>query len=537
MTKTMEWENYKNNLFYDERLGLYLDYSRMNFPPHYFKVLDPGIRRAFAEMKLLEDGGTANCDENRMAGHYWLRTPQLAPTEEIAADIQNTIRDIKEFAARVHRGEIRSCTDKKFTKLLLVGIGGSVLGPMLVGDALKTGRDPLTPYYIDNTDPDGIDDLLDQLGADLDKTIVAVVSKSGGTVETVNGMLEVRHCFASRGLDFASSAVAVTMTASQLDLAARREKWLARFPVWDWVGGRTSVTSAAGLLPAALQGLDIDAFLQGAGRCDDITRRTEIRTNPAALLALSWYHATGGRAKRAMVLLPYKDRLRFLTRYLQQLIMESLGKEKDTDGNLVHQGLTVYGNKGSSDQHAYVQQLLDGADDFFATFIGVLTDNRSEMFYVQPDVTSGDYLRAFLQGTREALTAKKRESLTIILEKLDARSLGALLALYERAVGFYASLININAYHQPGVELGKKSAGKEIKLQLKALQFLRQNAAQGFTVEELALALGEPLEREALFKMLEYLSLYPQRGIKKIPGENIFTARYQMEAFRKPKDE
>src|SRR5438477_12777714 len=144
--------------------------------------------------------------------------------------------------------------------------------------------------------------------------------------------------------------------------------------MWDWVGGRTSETSAVGLLPAALQGLDIDGILAGATACDEITRQPDMMRNPAALLALMWYYAGEGRGTRAMVVLPYKDRLELFSRYLQQLVMESLGKWTDRDGNEVGQGIAVYGNKGSTDQHAYVQQLRDGLNNFFVTFIEVLRD-------------------------------------------------------------------------------------------------------------------------------------------------------------------
>ena len=138
---------------------------------------------------------------------------------------------------------------------------------------------------------------------------------------------------------------------------AREKGFLERFPMWDWVGGRTSETSTVGLLPAALQGIDVRALLDGAAAMDEATRRHETRANPAALLALAWHVAGDGRGTKAMVVLPYKDRLLLFSRYLQQLVMESLGKEKDLAGNVVHQGIAVYGNKGSTDQHAYVQQL------------------------------------------------------------------------------------------------------------------------------------------------------------------------------------
>jgi glucose-6-phosphate isomerase len=172
-----------------------------------------------------------------------------------------------------------------------------------------------------------------------------------------------------------------------------------------------------------------------------------------------------------MVILPYKDRLVLFPRYLQQLIMESLGKQFDRDGRLVEQGITVYGNKGSTDQHAYVQQLREGVNNFFVTFIRVLEDGGDEM-ELEPGVRVGDYLDGFLLGTRAALSENGRESMMITIRRVDERSLGALIALYERAVGFYASLVRINAYHQPGVEAGKKAAAALLDLQKSILGVL-----------------------------------------------------------------
>src|SRR5262249_53728476 len=159
------------------------------------------------------------------------------------------------------------------------------------------------------------------------------------------------------------------------------------------------------------------------------------------------------------------DQLELFSRYLQQLVMESLGKEKDLAGRVVHQGITVYGNKGSTDQHAYVQQLRDGLNNFFVTFIRTLAERQGRSgppFEAEPEITSGDYLEGFLLGTRQALYESARESVTITLRDVSPRSIGVLIAIYERAVGLYASLIGINAYHQPGVEAGKKAAANVI---------------------------------------------------------------------------
>jgi len=249
-----------------------------------------------------------------------------------------------------------------------------------------------------------------------------------------------------------------------------------------------------GLLPAALLGIDVDAFLAGARAMDARTRLEDPAANPAARLALAWHAVGNGRGERDMVVLPYRDRLALFGRYLQQLVMESIGKERDREGRIVRQGLTVYGNKGSTDQHAFVQQLREGPDSFFVTFIQVLSDGGAEAtqppLFVEPDVTSGDYLLGFLLGTRAALAEKGHPSILITLEALSPRTLGALVALFERAVGLYGSLIGINAYHQPGVEAGKRAAAEVLTLQRALLTLLRVEPQRLFTAEEAALAAG-----------------------------------------------
>jgi glucose-6-phosphate isomerase len=303
-------------------------------------------------------------------------------------------------------------------------------------------------------------------------------------------MLLVRRAFEKGGVPFAPAAVAVTQAGSTLDGLAERERWLARLPMWDWVGGRTSIASAVGLLPMALLGGDVRAFLAGAAAMDQATRSADVRQNPAAMLAAFWHAQGHGRGDRAMVVLPYKDRLLLLSRYLQQLVMESLGKEKDRQGRVVHQGIAVYGNKGSTDQHAYVQQLRDGRHDFFATFVRVLRDGdgASAALEVEPGTTGGDYLDGFWQGTRQALFDSGRASATIAVEQLDERALGAIVALFERTVGLYAELVDVNAYHQPGVEAGKKAAALVLERQRRLLQVLGPEARD---VRALAAAAGE----------------------------------------------
>jgi glucose-6-phosphate isomerase len=330
--------------------------------------------------------------------------------------------------------------------------------------------------------------------------LVIVVSKSGGTPEPHLGMTQARARLEAQGGHWPGQAVAVTMLGSRLDQQAEADHWLARFDMFDWVGGRTSITSAVGLLPGVLIGADIRSFLDGAAAMDGLTRVPDMTDNPAALLAAAWYVAGEGRGRRDMVVLPYRDRLEVFSRYLQQLVMESLGKRLDRQGEVVHQGLAVYGNKGSTDQHAYVQQLRDGLDNFFVTFIEVLEDPQDIAAIAGEN--PGDFLEGFLQGTRSALSEGGRQNLTITLRCFDARRLGALIALFERAVGLYGELVNVNAYHQPGVEAGKKAAATVLDVQQHLDDLMADGVARALTEIATALQLQSP---EPVFWILRHL--------------------------------
>ena len=528
---TMSWSRFKQNYFTNAALGLSLDISRMPFPDGYLAQIEVPMKKAFADMAALEKGAIANPDENRMVGHYWLRAPHLAPTKELTQEITGTLAAIKDFTAKIHSGAIAGPRGK-FKNLLVIGIGGSALGPQLVTHALgQPGKDRMAVYFFDNTDPDGIDYALASLAGQLPDTLAVVISKSGGTVETRNGMLEAAAAFKAAGLNYAKHFVAVTGVGSKLDQIATKEGWIARFPMWDWVGGRTSELCAVGLLPAALQGLDIDAMLAGAAAMDEVTRVPSLKDNPAAILTAMWYWATDGRGTKDMVVLPYKDRLLLFSRYLQQLIMESLGKELDLQGRAVNQGISVYGNKGSTDQHAYVQQLREGVNNFFVTFIEVLRDRDGASMEVEAGgITTGDYLQGFFLGTRDALSEKNRHSLTITVNDISPRTLGMLIALYERAVGFYATLVGINAYHQPGVEAGKKAAGGVIALRLKLVETLKGAAGQSFTAEALAAKAGSPDKAELAFKVLEHLAANAGTGVVKTVKTPWFESTYSYRA-------
>ena len=496
----MSWQTYQQSLLRYPQFGFSLDLSLMDIGADFITNMQPKIDKAFADIKAIEAGAIANPDEGRMVGHYWLRNPKLAPTPELKQAITGPLAALKAFAAKVHAGEV-AAPNGNFQQLLLIGIGGSALGPQLVAEAIGQGV-KLPIFFFDNTDPAGMDAVIAKLAAiGLDRTLVLVISKSGGTPETRNGMLEAKAAWEKAGLDFGKHAVAVTGVGSKLDQFATAQNFIARFPMEDWVGGRTSVLSTVGLVPASLQGIDIDELLAGAAAMDVETRKPDVKTNAAMQLALAWHHGSNGKGEKDMVVLPYKDSLVMFSKYLQQLIMESLGKELDLDGNTVHQGLAVYGNKGSTDQHAYIQQLRDGVNNFFACFIEVRKGRDGSSIEVDPGTTTADYLQGFFRGTRKALYAAGRKSLTISIPEVTPFQMGLLIALFERAVSFYASLVNINAYHQPGVEAGKKAAG----VFLETLNSVRNSlTAESASAEQIAAATNT--DAEDVYHCLNHLA-------------------------------
>ena len=522
----IQWQRFCDLLWYESDLGIWLDVSRMAIGQADLDALAPRFELAFTAMAALEGGAIANQDEQRQVGHYWLRTPELAPDTATTAHINAEVERIETFGRELLDGSLCAANGQPFTDVLWIGIGGSGLGPLLMVRALQEEGQGLPFHFFDNVDPAGMSRTLAGLDGRLATTLVVVVSKSGGTPEPHIGMEQAQARLEARGGQWAGQAVAVTMLDSKLDQVAVAGQWLRRFDMFDWVGGRTSITSAVGLLPAALVGADLRGFLAGAARMDALTRVSDLLLNPAALMAAAWFVAGHGQGKRDMVVLPYRDRLEVFSRYLQQLVMESLGKKHDRGGEVVHQGIAVYGNKGSTDQHAYVQQLRDGVNNFFAVFIEVLKDREGSSLEVEPGVTSGDYLQAFLLGTREALSGSGRANITITINQVDARSVGMLIALFERAVGLYANLLGINAYHQPGVEAGKKAAAETLKVRATALATLAKAKGKWLSVSQVCEEIALEGQEELVFKVLLHVSSNPgaiSRQDSPDPGKTLFS--------------
>jgi len=459
---------------------------------------------AFDLLEAAERGTHVNTSEDRAVGHGWLRNPERAPDLATAQAIQDGIDDTMALADALREGARRNVAGERFTDLLHIGVGGSLLGPELLVTALGDGPEGaprgLRVHFVDNIDPNGLHQIVGALRDRLATTVVVVVSKSGTTAEPTAALTYVRQVYEAAHLDPTQHLVAITGPGSALDEIARREEWIASLPLWLWVGGRFSTTSPVGLFTAGCAGLDTAALLSGASAMDTWCRQRDPLDNPAALLAGCAHVLGGGRGQRALVMLPYLDRLKRLGRWAQQVVMESVGKQHDRAGHAVRQGLTVFGTKGSTDQHAYVQQLRDGQDSAIALFVQAY-DTGVPPLFLSPDHTAGDALQGFLLGTRRALRDAGRPSLTVSMEQLDEYALGGLVALFERFVELYAGLIDVNAYDQPGVEAGKKAARDLLAVSAQLRAALAEGPA---TTDALAERIGAaPLEVHWLLRRLQ----------------------------------
>ncbi len=500
--------NQESAKFEDGPGSFMLDITGMRLETSHLFEMEPRLAAAHQEMLKIESGEIKNPDENRKVTHFTDRKAYAGSAE---------FKEVNAFAEALRSSCIKGSSGKKFDHAVINGIGGSALGPQLLqfaingpywnelSDNIRNGF--LKIYFTDNTDSAGVADILDCV--ELEKTLVVSISKSGGTQETKNNLTAFEASFARAGLNFSAHACAVTMKDSQLDKYAKTANWLKVFPMADSIGGRTSETSVVGHLPAALAGIDFTSLLAGACHMDELTRNPKTADNPAYLLAASWFLAGDGKGDSNMIIVPYSDRLLLLSRYLQQLVMESIGKELDRDDNTVHQGLNVFGNKGGTDAHAFIQQLNDGRDDFFVTFIEVLEDTLH--IPVGDNVFMGDYLHGFQAGLATALKKKNRKVIQMRIGKVDAFSLGMLVALYERAVAFYAELININAFHQPGVEAYKKESKVIISLLLQVIGKLPSLAGQQGSAAQLAEAAGFMQQLEDFEGILAKFANNPRR--------------------------
>ena len=385
-----------------------------------------------------------------------------------------TVREITTFAEGVGQAH---------DHVLVLGIGGSALGTKALLNALRRPAwnewdDEGREFYprltvLENVDPTTVAAALERI--DPRRVLVNVISKSGGTAETMAQYLVVRAWLESALGDAASRHLVFTTDPARgalRELAARDA--IATLDVPPAVGGRFSVLSPVGLLPAALAGIDITALLAGARRAVERASEDDLLRNPAAVYAAMHWAADTDLGARIHVLMPYSDRLRELAEWFRQLWAESLGKRVDREGRTVHLGPTPLAAVGATDQHSQVQLFMEGPFDKVITFVrleqfgadlpipapgeaeGVaVRDLPADLAYL-PGHTLGELLDAEYEATSSALAEMGRMNCTLRLPELSPDSFGELIMFFQLATGYAGVWYGIDPFDQPGVELGKR---------------------------------------------------------------------------------
>lgn len=448
------------------------------------------------ELKLKEaiqamyKGHIINATEKRAVLHTALRDCSNSSTVEVDGasvmpDILDTRERIKKFTNSVLNGEYVSYSGKKFTDVINIGIGGSDLGPKMVVHALANYRNELGMHYISNVDDDYLQSVLKKLNPET--TLVLIVSKTFTTQETIENAKKVKHWLQVNlgNVDLSNHYVGVSTAIEEaMSFGLNRENI---YPMWDFVGGRFSLWSAVGVSISLAVGFDnFEELLEGAYAMDCHFKETEFKDNLPVVLALLsvWYNNFYGYETEAVV--PYSQLLGKLPAHLQQMIMESNGKNKDRSGNPVNYqtGTLIWGEVGVSAQHAFFQLFHQGTKVIPIDFIGFVNPHFKES-------TNHDILMSNFFGQSEALLNGKigeeyesdggpflsnfrefcgnKPSNTILIQKLTPKSLGELIALYEHKTFVQGVIWNIFSFDQFGVEYGKilaKNIQNEIKTKI-----------------------------------------------------------------------
>lgn len=479
--------------FQTQAAGLTLDYSKNRVNDETMALLGDlaNSRNLQSAIKSMFDGGLLNKSENRPALHTALRNfsgePVLVDGKDVMPEIKQTLSRMKEFCWSIRSRQWRGFSNKPFTDVVSIGIGGSFLGPKLASEALKPyWSKKINCHYLANIDGS---DLIETLqGLNPETTLFIVQSKSFGTQETLKNATECREWFLNNGgtqQDLARHFSAVTANVEKATEFGICQSNI--FPMWDWVGGRYSLWSAIGLPLMLTIGVEnFMQFLQGAYEMDCHFKNAPLEQNMPVIMGVLgvWYVNFFDAQSHAV--LPYDHYLRGLPSHIQQLDMESNGKSVDTLGRkLTHQaGPIIWGGVGSNGQHAYHQLLHQGTQFAPCDFILPLTShNPVDSFHALLTSNCLSQSQALMQGkslqqAQDELKAEgksqeqidliapqkvipgNRPSNTIFFDKSSPKTVAALIALYEHKVFVQGQIWGVNSFDQWGVELGKQLGGK-----------------------------------------------------------------------------
>ena len=456
------------------------------------KQVDDSVLEALAklakETELIEkfaalyNGEVVNTGEKRLVLHHMTRG-QLG--DAVAADgcdkrtfyVEQQDK-IAEFANKVHAGDITNAAGEKFTTVVQIGIGGSDLGPRAMYLALENWAKVNNTFkmeakFISNVDPDDAAAVLNTI--DVEHSLFVLVSKSGTTLETLTNESFVKDALKNAGLDPAKHMIAVTSETSPL---AKSDDYLAAFFMDDYIGGRFSSTSAVGGAVLSLAfGPEVFAqFLEGAAAMDVLAKNENLLENPSMLDALIGVYERNVLGYMNTAVLPYSQALSRFPAHLQQLDMESNGKSVNRFGEAVNYqtGPIIFGEPGTNGQHSFYQLLHQGTSIVPLQFVGFKNNQMGRDVVIQ-DSTSQQKLCANVVAQIVAFACGKdnedrnkyfeggRPSSIIIGDKLDPKSLGALLAHFENKIMFQGFVWNVNSFDQEGVQLGKVLATRVLK--------------------------------------------------------------------------
>ncbi len=457
--------------------GIFYDFSRQRVDPSVMENLfalarGRGIKDRFSAMMR---GEKVNATENRAALHTACRDFSGASISVDGADVMPEIgrvrEEIREFSGKVHSGEIRGATGKRFSHAVVVGIGGSYLGSRFVSEALAADADKgIELHYLANVDINDFGRIAARI--DPEATLWIIISKSYTTPETLANTEQAYSFMREKGIDPAGHVVTVTAKGSPGDDPSNPV--LKAFHMFDFIGGRYSVSSAVGGVPLSLYlGYDrFEGFLKGAEEMDLHTRDAAQEKNLPLIAALIGIWNNNFLGYSAQSIIPYSTPLNQLAPHIQQLYMESNGKSvtEEGEGLEADSGVIIFGEPGTNAQHSFFQLAHQGRP-FPIDFIGVLRPQYKGKAAMSKGVTNHQELWANLisqplalaQGKADENPAKvfggNRPSSTIVLEDLSPENVGRLLSFYEARTVYEAFVWGINPFDQYGVELGKILAG------------------------------------------------------------------------------
>ena len=468
---TIKWEDF------------YVDFSKNRITSEtleLFKELAQELNLQDAISKYFR-GDVINQTEGRSVLHTALRSPAdvevILDGANVMPEIYKVKALIKTFTDAIINGTKKGYTNKPFTDVVNIGIGGSDLGPAMVVDSLSFYGNHLRPHYVSNVDGDHVNEILKFL--DPETTLFVIVSKTFTTQETLSNATTIKDWFLKHGTqsDVAKHFVAVSTNTAKVEAFGIETSNI--FPMWDWVGGRFSLWSAVGLSISLAVGYEnFDSLLKGAHKMDTHFKEEKFETNiPVVLAFLSvWYNNFFKAESEAII--PYTQYLNQFTTYLQQAIMESNGKSIDRSGDKVayQTGNLIWGEPGTNSQHAFFQLIHQGTKLIPADFIGFTKslhgnldhhDKLISNFLAQTEALLNGKSKAEVlsEGTEAAIVPFKvfegnKPTNTIFIKQLTPESLGKLIAMYEHKIFVQGVVWNVFSYDQFGVELGKQLASK-----------------------------------------------------------------------------